>query len=276
MTTGKQLAPIDEIRGNLSKMEAQFKMVLPSHVSCEKFTRIAVTAIQNSPDLLSVDRGSLYSAVMKSAQDGLLPDGREAAIVKFGNQAAYMPMVGGILKKVRNSGELASLAAQIIYEKDAFRFWVDADGEHLTHEPLFFGDRGQKIGVYALAKTKDGAVYIEVLTAADVEAIRNVSRSKDRGPWASAFKEEMWKKSAIRRLSKRLPMSTDLSDVITADDEFVNLDPPKEPEPEKKVKSSRLSEAMKAHTQEAEIVSKPTAEEAGEQKTIEAIGDLPI
>jgi recombination protein RecT len=45
--------------------------------------------------------------IVRLAQDGLLPDGREAAIVKFGNKAQAMPMIAGILKKIRQSGDVS-------------------------------------------------------------------------------------------------------------------------------------------------------------------------
>src|SRR3546814_9174090 len=75
-------------------------------IPVEKFHRVAVTAISSNPDLLNVDRTSLFGALMKAAQDGLLPDGREGAIVPFKGKASWMPMVAGIMKKVRNSGEI--------------------------------------------------------------------------------------------------------------------------------------------------------------------------
>lgn len=249
-TPGTALKPIDEVRGALDKMQPQFKMALPPQVSPEKFQRVVLTALQNNPDLLNANRQSLYAAAMKAAQEGLLPDGKESALVTFGGTVSYLPMVGGILKKVRNSGELATLTAQIIYKGDKFRYWVDADGEHLNHEPDFFGERGEAIGTYAMAKTKDGAFYIEVLTAKDVEAIRQVSRSKN-GPWAGPFKFEMWKKSAIKRLAKRLPSSTDLEDSLKdIEDDFEPM-PREMPPTEVEVKAepaprkSRVNAAVK-------------------------------
>src|SRR5687768_10957847 len=99
-TKTKALAPVDEIKGALAKMEGQFKMVLPPQISPEKFIRVAQTAIQTNSLLQQANKQSLYAAVMKCATDGLIPDGREAAIVTFnskaGLQAQYMPMVGGI------------------------------------------------------------------------------------------------------------------------------------------------------------------------------------
>src|SRR3546814_609098 len=107
--------PITVIRQNLQAMAPEFRAALPAHVSVEKFTRVAQTAIQNQPDLANVDRKSLFGAIVRLAQDGLLPDGREAAIVKFGNQAQAMPMIAGILKKVRQSGEVSYISAHVVY-----------------------------------------------------------------------------------------------------------------------------------------------------------------
>jgi recombination protein RecT len=222
MTTSTAIKPLEEISQALTRMEPAFKQALPSHVPVEKLRRVLITAISQNPDLQIADRPSLYNACMKAAQAGLIPDGKEAALVMFKNQVQYMPMVAGILKLVRNSGELSTITSQIVHKNDAFDFYVDGDGEHLLHRPLTFGDRGEKIGVYALAKTKDGAVYIEVMTTAQVMAIKGVSRAQN-GPWAGPFAEEMWRKSAIRRLSKRLPMSTDLERVVHADDEMYDL-----------------------------------------------------
>lgn len=234
---GTSLKPIDEVRINLSKMETQFQMALPKQIQPDKFVRVAITAVQNLPALLGCDRTSLYSACMKAAQDGLLPDGREGAIVPFKGQAVWMPMVGGILKKVRNSGELASIASEVIYEKDKFRYWVDGDGQHVEHEPLIFGERGAILGVYGIAKTKDGFTYVETMTLADVEKVRSVSRSRDSGPWRDWW-NEMARKTVIRRLSKRLPMSTDLEQVIRRDDDLYDLN--KAPEAPAQPTSKRL------------------------------------
>lgn len=200
--------PIDEVRSTLERMGEQFKRALPPHIHPEKFVRVAMTAIQKNPGLLDLDRHSLYGACMDAAQDGLLPDGKQAALVPFKGRVAYMPMVYGILVKVRNSGELATIVSEIIYQADKFSYRVDNDGPHLEHVPnLFAEDRGAIMGAYALAKTKDGEVYVDAMTHAQIEKTRAVSRSKD-GPWKDWW-EEMAKKTVLRRLSKRLPMSTD-------------------------------------------------------------------
>lgn len=212
-----QLAPVDVIRRELTAMQPQFKAALPSHVSPEKFVRVAMTALQTNPDLQRADKRTLFGSFTRAAQMGLLPDGREGAVVMFGTTANFMPMIGGVLKLVRNSGELASLDALEVFAGDKFTYRPGIDQVPL-HEPDWFGDRGDVIGVYAVAKMKDGAAYVEIMNKAQVEKVRAVSRAGKSGPWVQWW-GEMARKTVLRRLAKRLPMSTDLDDALMEDDE---------------------------------------------------------
>ena len=212
------LPAVQEVRGALEKMAPQFKAALPAHVSVEKFVRVTLTAVQTNPRLLDADRRTLFAAATRAAQMGLLPDGREGAIVDFKGQCQFMPMLGGVLKLVRNSGELASIDAQTVHRNDKFTYRPGIDMVP-QHEPDWFGDRGDVIGVYAVAKMKDGSAYVEILNRQQVEKVRSVSRAKDDGPWVTWW-DEMARKTAIRRLAKRLPLSTDLDGALAEDDDL--------------------------------------------------------
>lgn len=225
VTTADQL-PQQKLAGELEILKPQLEKVLPAHVSPDKFMRVVMTAIAQSPDLRTADRSSLLTSCVKCATDGLLPDGREAALVIFVSKGVkkvqYMPMVAGILKKVRNSGELLSIGSNVVHEKDTFRYWIDDAGEHITFEPNMKEERGGFLCAYAIAKTKDGGVYVEVMSRSQIEQVKSVSKSGNNGPWGSWY-GEMARKTVIRRLSKRLPMSTDLEGVIRRDDELYEL-----------------------------------------------------
>lgn len=252
MSESTAITPMEAMRGTLTRMSVEFKSALPPQIPVEKFIRTTLTAVQMNPDLLDADRRSLLGACMKAAQDGLLLDGREAAPVIFngknGKQVQYMPMVGGLLKKIRNSGELASISAQVAYEKDHFDY-VLGDEERIEHKP-FLGDRGKPIAVYAVAKTKDGAIYREVMSVADIEKVRASSRAGKFGPWVDWW-DEMAKKTVIRRIAKRLPSSADFEQVIKSDNEVVGFvqQPtvditPVQPSLETAEKPSRLKSAV--------------------------------
>lgn len=250
------MSNLEQIKGTIQKMGPQFQKALPKHINSEKFTRVVTTAIANNASLADCNKQSLLGSCMKLAEMGLMPDGKEAAIVKFGQQAQAMPMVAGLLKLVRNSGELISLSANAVYENDEFEYWVDEDGEHLKHKPLLSGDRGEVTHVYALAKTRDGGLYIELMSKQEIDKIRNASRSKDGGPWKTWY-DQMAIKSVIRRLYKRLPSSTDLDTAMYADDNMYDLDPaptPTEPPKDLTPGPSKLKAAMEAEEPDGEEV----------------------
>lgn len=254
--TSTALTPMEAMRGTLTKMNAEFKAALPPQIPVEKFIRTTLTAVQMNPNLLEADRRSLLGSCMKAAQDGLLCDGREAALVMFSNTVQYMPMVGGILKKMRNSGEIASISAHVVYSNDLFDYAL-GDDEQITHKPILGGDRGKAIAVYAIAKTKDGAIYREVMSVTEVEKVRAASRAGKSGPWVQWW-DEMARKTVIRRIAKRLPSSADVDAVIDADNEAsgfvqqgatIDITPPA-PSLDNPAEPSRLKAAIDAETGE--------------------------
>jgi recombination protein RecT len=100
-------------------------------------------------------------------------------------------------------------------------------GDHkaLIHEPDVFGDRGPIVGYYAVVKYTDGETDFEPLTVAQAHAIRDrsdgykaFSDGKIKStPWSSD-EVEMSKKTAIRRLTKRIPQSPELAEAIQIED----------------------------------------------------------
>ena len=226
----KQPNPMQEIYLAMENGTAQFKAALPAHIPVERFKRVLLTAVQNNTQLATADRRTFFNSAMKCAQDGLLPDGREAALVIYKTKVKvqgkevwidavqYMPMIGGLRKKVRNSKELATWDVKAVYEKDEFEYEEGLDLV-LKHKPYIDGPPGKLRAVYSVARLKSGEVSIDVMPIWQVERIRNLSKAKDNGPWKDHF-DEMAKKTVARRHSKVLPMSTDLDDLIRQDDEL--------------------------------------------------------
>lgn len=261
----KSISPVDELRRTFTKMEGQFKLALPPHVPVEKFIRTVMTAVQQNADLIVAERATLFTACLECASDGLLPDGREAAIVTFKNnkkgtvEAGYMPMVGGLLKMMRNSGEIATVFPNIVCENDEFTYWIDENGEHIKHTPNF-GDRGALTHAYTIARMKDGSVTTEVMSVAEIEKVRACAKAKDSGPWRDWY-GEMAKKTVLRRVSKRLPSSTEIEKALERDDKFYDLEAPRAGEGKK---TSRLESAMAAKGALPAPEQETTAAEPGE------------
>lgn len=236
----KEVALVDQVYQGIEHMQPKFAAALPPHVDSKKFTRVAITAIQNTPDLQTIARqspaarNSIYNACSKAAADGLMPDGREGAIVAFNRNvgtkdaprwekhAQWMPMVEGLRKMVRNSGEISNISVQVVRENDNFDYQL-GDREFIDHKPAK-KNRGSIIGAYSIATLKDGEKSREYMDIDEIEAIRGRSKSKDSGPWKTDY-SEMCRKTVFRRHYKSLPKSTDLDKVIEHDDDFVDQTP---------------------------------------------------
>ena len=143
--------------------------------------------------------------------------GREIWVAKV----QWMPMIAGIRKKVRNSGEIATWEVQVVHAKDHFEFEL-GDDPFIKHRPYMDGDRGAIIAAYSVATLKSGEKSREVMTKTQIDKVRAASKSKDRGPWVDWY-DEMCRKTVARRHAKVLPMSTDLDDVIRRDDDLYDM-----------------------------------------------------
>jgi recombination protein RecT len=233
VTTIERQNPIVEFKASLDQREEQFKAALPAHIPVERFMRVVLTAAQRNPELLDCDRRSLFNAAMIAAQDGLLPDGREGAMVvrksKTGKTANWQPMIAGLRKKARNSGEISTWDAHLVRAGDHFQFQL-GDAPQVNHTYDLSKPRGDVIGAYSVAVMKDGSKSYEVMSIDEIRAIRDRSdawKAFKQGfikstPWSSD-EGEMARKTVARRHSKVLPMSTDLDDLIRRDDELYDM-----------------------------------------------------
>jgi len=187
---------------------------------------------------------------MKAAQDGLLPDGREAAIVPFKSRvkdpergwvevrlAQYLPMVFGLRKKILQSAEVTDLFAAVVYRQEITGgcFHYEEGSERtLRHRPIIdpdFAPTDADIALaYSVATFADGTKSFEVMRRGELDRVREASQTgarfdhkgeprEPKGPWRDWF-PEMAKKTVIRRHSKSLPQS---GDVIVRDVESEDM-----------------------------------------------------
>lgn len=213
-------------------MQEQIKQALPAHVTLDKFTRVVLTAVQQNAKLTEKREAlpSLYQACVKCASDGLLPDGREAALVPFNTkvngqwvtQVQYMPMIGGITKRLAMSG--ITVESHVVYENDVFEQEF-GDNPRIIHRPPKLGEkRGEIVGAYSIARLPDGTLKREVMDIEQIEAVRNASRAKDGGPWSSWY-GEMARKTVTRRNVKGIGLTDpEVERLLRHDDETFEFD----------------------------------------------------
>ena len=227
------ISPLVRFKRNFTAMAKAESFALPSNVSPEAFKNAAIVAVQDNPAIFNCDDESIFKSLRTLAAAGLVPDGREAALVPFSTRVngqyvkkcQAMPMVFGLIKSIRRSGVISGVRAHIVYQKefDEGRFtYTQGDVETLQHNPILFGERGKAIAAYAIITMKDGSIEREFMTAEDIEKVRKSSSAqkvyaKGQKPKLSEepigiwkdWESEMWKKTVIRRVCKRLDMSSE-------------------------------------------------------------------
>lgn len=203
------------------QFKSNLEQALPPNVSIDRFIRTALTGIQQNPAVCEADRQSLYLAIQRCAGDGLLPDGREAALAIYGGKVNYMPMVLGIIKRLATAG--ITIDAQIVRENDTFEQEFGDDARIVHKAPRLGQNRGSLIGAYAIAKLPNGMVMREVMDKDQIEQVRMASRSANGGPWKQWY-DEMARKTVLRRLAKRLPIiDASVAETVTADDDLMDF-----------------------------------------------------
>lgn len=269
----KKKHPIVAFREYMDERMATLQSALPPHVSKNLFCSVVMSALQRKPELLKCTKQSLWNACILAAQDGLLPDGREGAIVPYGENAqgkrvaeiaTWMPMVEGLRKKARNSGEIASWEVNIVRARDAFHVSLGDDAK-IIHEPYFGADEpGEVVGAYSIATLSDGTKMRDVMTIRDIKKIQAKSRAKN-GPWSDAtFFPEMCRKTMARRHYKQLPKSSELDKMIERDDKAFGLDLDADDQVDQR-KVQRLGSVSAAFDQFAGPEHQPDDEPTGTQ-----------
>ncbi len=244
--TGKMPAAEAGI-GNVKKFfESQKSVlldVLPKHVDANRMLKIALGALRTTPKLMQCTTESLFGAIVQCSQLGLEPNTPlgHAYLIPFdkkkkqGNQwvvdkTEVQIVFGykGLIDLARRSGQIVSISAHEVCEKDHFVYQYGLD-EKLEHRPAM-GDRGEIIAFYAVAKLVGGGHAFEVMSRAQVDAIRDASqgwqqavrnKATDKSPWGAHY-PEMGRKTVLRRLTKYLPISIELATAVALDNRAGN------------------------------------------------------
>jgi len=199
---------MEEVR----RRESELTAYLPQGISAERFMQLARKAITDKPDLATCSTHSVLKALRDCATSGLPLDGHYSSLVIRRSKGGEGPTLAGwdasahgMTWLAMESGFVRSVDSDVVREHDEFRY-ERGSAPLLHHVPLVTGARGPVIASYAVAVLKDGSKQIEVLLHEDLARIKAASSSGDRGPWnEQQWPDEMAKKSAIRRLLKRLP-----------------------------------------------------------------------
>ncbi len=175
----------------------------------EALVRFTLLDLSTNEKLRKCTPESIFMSLLACATTGLEPGALkgEAYLVPFAGKAQFMPGWRGLVKQARRSREIAGLTANVVREHDVFDL-DEGTANTLVHKPAR-SNRGDVIGAYAIATLVGGHHEIEWLDREDLDAIQAVAEKRGKSPAWGEWEDQMQRKSAIRRLAKRLPLGSD-------------------------------------------------------------------
>ena len=196
----------------IERAKPRFAAVATRYLGEERLCALAMSMWNKDNKLRNCSPESFLRAIYKAGQLGLDPTGigNQGHIVAYKGEAQFIRGWGGVVTMAARRG--INIATFAVYEGDEFEVarYVNESGYYLGLHHVEKRDNPDEIGevraAYAVANSKEWAQpMIEVVWKHDIEKIRRNSASPNSPAWKGWY-SEMARKTAVNRLSKRLPL----------------------------------------------------------------------
>lgn len=201
-------------------MEPEIKKGLPSVMTPERFTRMALSALNTNPKLQECTQMSFLAALMNAAQLGLEPNTSlgQAYLIPYKNKGVLecqfqIGYKGLIALVCRNE----TIQTHCVYANDGFDYEMGLNPK-LVDKPAL-KDRGEPVLFYAMFRLQNGGCGFEVMSREDIDQYaRKYSQgiSSSCSPWKTNY-EEMAKKTVIKRVLKYALLKTNFIRAMEVD-----------------------------------------------------------
>lgn len=225
---------------SMQKAEPKFIELAKMHglVEWKAEANFARQAIQKNPKLQQCTGQSIADAIINVAVIGLTLSPMEhlAHLVprsekiddEYVNLCRLEIGYQGLIKIVTDSGSADYIRADVVREGDDFVYKGPAAAPEVSIPNPFGNDRGSVVGAYAIAKLANGETLCEIMNAQEIKDVEDSSKAKF-GPWKGPFRNEMIRKTVIKRLCKTIPRPDNtgrLQKAIHVSNEIEGLDMP--------------------------------------------------
>jgi recombination protein RecT len=225
----------------------------------ERFIREATLLLQilhDKPELQSVTRQSIVSAMLRVASTGLTvnPIAKECYVItrntkvrqpdgtdRWEKRLAIEPSYIGLMRLATETGAVLGFETQAVWQGDQFDFDL-AQKKPSVHKPYWVvgNERGELRGVYGFVTLRDGSQQPEQMGADEIELIKSKSESvkaqrkavgEGKAAAPTVYDEwlgEMARKALVKRLQKWVPRTTNslpFLNAIEIDNEGFDLAP---------------------------------------------------
>jgi len=216
---------INTLQGNSLNIYNSIHSYLSNTLNSQNALQITANFIMNNK-LQHCTQKSLVSCIIKALEYGFRPGfGDLFYIVPFKNtnlgvyEATFMMSFKGMCNLFYRTGKVNEVYAECVYENDIFEYELGLN-KKLVHIPNYNSERGKFRCAYSVTVKTNGYKSFSVVSKNYIDKIRNEAEKKYKDKtnsfWSKHF-EEMAKKTVIKRLLKRVPMSIELATAVNID-----------------------------------------------------------
>lgn len=132
----KSMTIVDMVKA----LEPEIRRALPAVITPERFTRMALSAINNTPELADCTPMSFIAALMNAAQLGMEPNTPlgQAYLIPYRNKGTlecqFQLGYKGLIDLAYRTGQIQIIQAQAVREYDYFEYQYGLDSS-LVHKP---------------------------------------------------------------------------------------------------------------------------------------------
>lgn len=210
----------------LERYKKDFEQIVVKHIPLDLILKAGMHCVREVPALANCTNASFVAALMVFCETGLIPGKayQEGYILPFRDkkrntiEATVVFDYRGLIKLARQSGEVATVEARVVYEGDEFEYEYGLNSK-LVHRHCPQEQRGKLTHAYAIGRFKDQSVppVFEVMTWAEIDKIRQNSPGANSDAWVNHFDEQA-RKTAVKRVCKYLPREYRLIRALQVDD----------------------------------------------------------
>lgn len=221
--TSQQQEKLRLIAQEIQDQRQVLETLLGGDVGWDAFVRATTTALRGNPFILTMPADSLVNACFHAAQDRLLPDGKQGAILPRYNsktkrtEATWQPMYQGILLVAKKYAGVKNIDVELVFEGERFRSMKGTNPGIEHEQDVTKFDLDKIVAAYAVVWLTDGTYKSEVMDRASLEAAREASEAYKKGfatPWKGPFRGEMYRKTVVHRTWKWIPATGENAHIV--------------------------------------------------------------
>lgn len=235
MTTAVATRPDHPIIAAIDGRMGEIASILPAGMDDKRFRKVVVQAMLRTPALWECTPVSIITAITEAAEVGIEPTGvlGKGWLIPYRGEAKFIPGWRGFVDLLwRADRILLSVDVVRIGDEFSYRRGTDAYLHHVPDlsDPEREASDDNITAAYVIARFPDGREDFEVMSRVALDKIKAASlekaRDKSKAIW-NLHPGEMMKKTPVRRLAKRMPLSPAVQAMLGRDEE-IDFDTPVE------------------------------------------------